>query len=261
MFGELKSGPDGIMSSPMRWGAYSTIRTSNLKHPPKKLALWNETTKFRCLVIWNWGPCELMRSPCIGGLIPLSKPQMQSIHEKIWLLEPKWLNLDVWWFEIGAPVELWGPPHVGAPIHLQNLKFKTPTNTFALWAKSAKYRCLVIWNRGPCGIMRSLTRWGSNSTFKTLNSKHLPNFFGLWNKTTIFKCLVIWNYGRGGILRSPTHWRANSTFKPSNSKHPWKKLALWENQPNLDVWWFEIGALVELWGPPYNGGSNSTLKT
>jgi hypothetical protein len=48
-----------------------------------------------------WGP------PHVGGPILPSKPQIQNTHEIFWLFEPKHLNLDVWWFEIGAMVELW----------------------------------------------------------------------------------------------------------------------------------------------------------
>jgi hypothetical protein len=50
------------------------------------------------------------------GPIPPSKLPIPKTHEKISLLEPKRLNLDVWWFEIRALVELWGPPRVGSPI-------------------------------------------------------------------------------------------------------------------------------------------------
>jgi hypothetical protein len=70
----------------------------------------------------------------------------------------------------------------GVQFHLQNCKFKTPTKKLAPWAKTAKFRCLVIRNWGPGGIMSSPARWGSNSAFKTLNSKHPPNVFALWNK-------------------------------------------------------------------------------
>ena len=40
---------------------------------------------------------------------------------------------------------------------------------------------------------------------------------------------------------------ANSTFKTSNSKYPQIFLLFEPNMLNLYVWWFEIGALVELW--------------
>jgi hypothetical protein len=43
--------------------------------------------------------------PRAGGSNPPSKPQIQNTHNKIWLFEPNLLNLDVWWFEIKAPVE------------------------------------------------------------------------------------------------------------------------------------------------------------
>jgi hypothetical protein len=40
-----------------------------------------------------------------GGPIPPSKPKIQNTHKNIWFLEPKLLNLGIWLFEIGAPVE------------------------------------------------------------------------------------------------------------------------------------------------------------
>jgi hypothetical protein len=129
------------------------------------------------------------------------------------ILEPKWLNLDDWWFEIHGPSRIlgsstcWGSNSTFLTLnsqHLQNL---------ALWVKNAKFRCLVIWNQGPSGTMRSPTRWGSNSTFKTSNSKHPQNDMALWAKSAKFRCLVIWNRGPGGTMRSPMCWGSNSTFK------------------------------------------------
>jgi hypothetical protein len=89
-----------------------------------------------------------------------------------------------------------------------------------------KFRCLVIWNRGPSWIMRSPTHWGSNSTFKASNSKHPQIFLAPRAKTAKFRCLVIWNRVPYGFMRSPMHWGSNSTFKDWNWKHPPKYFAL-----------------------------------
>jgi hypothetical protein len=93
-------------------------------------------------------------------------------------------------------------------------------------------------------------RWGANSTFKASNSKHLRKNLALRAKSAKFRYLVIWNWGPGGIMRPPLCWGSNSTFKTSNSKHLNFFWLLQQKRLNLDIWWFEIGALVELWGPP-----------
>jgi hypothetical protein len=66
-----------------------------------------------------------MSAPMRWGPIPPSKPKIQNTHKNIWFLEPKLLNLGVWLFEIGAPVEFWGPSRGGIQYHHQGLKFKT----------------------------------------------------------------------------------------------------------------------------------------
>jgi hypothetical protein len=146
------------------------------------------------------------------------------------------------------------PRWLGVQFHLQNLEFKTPTKNLTALAKTAKFRCLVIWNRGPGGTMRSPVRWGYNSTFKTSNSEHPQTNLTALAKTAKFRCLVIWNRGPHGIMRPPAHWGSNSTFTTSNSEHPQKNWLFEPKRLNLDVWWFEIGVPVELWGPPCIGG-------
>jgi hypothetical protein len=116
MFGDLKLGPRWNYEVSHALGTNSTFEASNSKHPQKNLAPWAKSTKFRYLVIWNWALVELRGPPDVGVPIPPSKPQIQNTHEFFWLFEPNRLNLDVWWFEIGAPVELWGPPRIGGPI-------------------------------------------------------------------------------------------------------------------------------------------------
>jgi hypothetical protein len=141
----------------------------------------------------------------------------------MWLFEPNLLNLDIWWFEIGAPVELWGPPCIGgAKSTFKTSNSKHPRKNLALRAKFAKFKCLVIWNQGPGGTMRTPMRWGANSTFKTSNSKHSRILLALWAKYAKFRCLVIWIQGPSGTMRSPAGWGSNSTFKTLNSKHPQK---------------------------------------
>jgi hypothetical protein len=148
-------------------------------------------------------------------------------------IEPKWLNLDVWWFKILVLVELCirGPI---PPSKTSNSKLLQ--NNLAPLAKMAKYRYLVIWNRGLDGTMRSPTRWGAISTFKASSSKHPRKNLAPWTKMAKFRFLVIWNWSPSGIMRSPTHWGSNSTFKTSNSKHLQKNWLFETKLLNLDVW-------------------------
>jgi hypothetical protein len=171
------------------------------------------------------------------------------------ILEPKRLNLYIWWFEIGAAVELWGPPRVGGPIPPSKLQIQNTHKK--CWLLKPKRLNLDVWwfeIGAPVELWDLPCVGRSNFTFKTSNSKHPQKKLASWTKMAKFIILVIWNWGPSGIMRSPTCWGANSTFEASNSKHPQKMLALWAKTAKLDVWWFEIGALVELWGPPCVGG-------
>jgi hypothetical protein len=153
MFGDLKSGPRWNSELPHVLGVQFHLQNLKFKIPTNFLALRAKSTKFRCLVIWNRAPVELWGPPRIGGPIPPSKPWIQNTHQKVLFFEPNLLNLDVWWFEIGAPVELWGPPRFRGPIPPSKPQIQNTNNFFWLWAKFAKFRCLVIWNRGSGGIM------------------------------------------------------------------------------------------------------------
>jgi hypothetical protein len=97
-------------------------------------------------------------------------------------IEPKWLDLDVWWFKILAPVEFKDPPCVRGPIRPSKPQIQKSQNNLAPLAKMAKYRCLVLWNRGPYGTIRSPTRWRAISTFEASNSKHPQKNLALWAK-------------------------------------------------------------------------------
>jgi hypothetical protein len=165
------------------------------------------------------------------------------------------LYLDVWWFEIRAPMEFSDPPCFRGPIppskpQIQN----THKKNGALWTKYAKFRCLVIWNRGPSGIMRSPTCWWSNSTFKASNSKH-PNFFWLFEPK--WHNLDVWWFEIGAPVELWGPPRVGGPIPPSMPQIQNTHKKNWLLEPkllNLDVWWFEIGALVELWGRPRIGG-------
>jgi hypothetical protein len=89
-------GPSRILGSSTCWGVQFHLSNLEFKTSTKSLPPWTKSAIFRCLVIWNRGPGGTMRSPTRWGPIPPSKPPIQNTHEKIWFLEPKWLNLDVW---------------------------------------------------------------------------------------------------------------------------------------------------------------------
>jgi hypothetical protein len=201
MSSDLKSGPWWNYEVPMHWGSNSTFKTSNSKHPRKKLALWAKTTKFRCLVIWSWGPGVIMRSPTLLGSNSTFKTSNSKHPQKIWLFEPKHLNLDVWWFEIGAPVELWGPPHVGGPIspskpsiqntHQKSLFFET----FVVERKKKNCSCLARTSDFDRPWCKNFQLW--NLEFCTI-SMHIM----LGTLCQILEVDDEWN-----ILKCTLHWR------------------------------------------------------
>jgi hypothetical protein len=63
----------------------------------------------------------------------LQNLKLQTPTNKFSLFKQNMLNLEVWWFEIRAPVKFWGPQIVGGPIPPQILKLQTPTNRFWLY--------------------------------------------------------------------------------------------------------------------------------
>jgi hypothetical protein len=66
---------------------------------------------------------ELRGSPRLKTPIPPSNPQILNTHKEIWdQIEIK-LILDVWWFNIPAPVELRGPPAWKPQFHIQTPEF------------------------------------------------------------------------------------------------------------------------------------------
>jgi hypothetical protein len=149
-----------------------------------------------------------MRSPCIGGPIPPSKPKIQNTHKNIWLFEPKSLNLGVWLFEIGATVEFSGPSYGGVQYHHQGLKFKTLNSNGSSLSQISYID--VWWFR----IGARMQNFEVPHTFRV--QFHLRNL----------------------KLQMPTN--KFSFFK--------------QNRLNLEVWWFEIRALVKFWGPQNVGG-------
>jgi hypothetical protein len=128
---------------PHALGCQFHLQSLKFKTPTNFLAPSTKMAKFRYLLIWNHGPGGIMRTPHIGGSILPSNPQILYTHKKFWLLEPKRLNLEVWWFEIGAPVKLWVLPHVGGPIppsksQIQNTHKK-------IWLLEPKWLNLDVW--------------------------------------------------------------------------------------------------------------------
>jgi hypothetical protein len=131
------------------------------------------------------------------------------------------------------------PTHWGAKSTFKASNSKHPQRNLALWSKTTKFTCLVIWTRGTRGIKRSPTCWRSNSTLKSSNSKQPQRNLAHWVKSNNFRSLVIWNHRTGGIKRSPSRWGAKPTFNASNSKHPQRNLALWSKTTNfrcLVIW-------------------------
>jgi hypothetical protein len=51
-------------------------------------------------------------------------------------LEPKCLNLDVWWFETGASWNNECPHALEVQFHLQSLEFETPTKNIGSLSQS-----------------------------------------------------------------------------------------------------------------------------
>jgi hypothetical protein len=68
---------------------------------------------------------------------------LQNTHKKIWLFETKLLNLDVGWFEIQGPVELWGPPRIGGPIPPSKPQIQNTHEIF--WLFESKLLNLDVW--------------------------------------------------------------------------------------------------------------------
>jgi hypothetical protein len=206
--------------------------------------IWLLQPKWLNLDVWwfeTGALVELWGPPRVGGPIPPLRPQIQNTNKKIWLLQPKWLNLDVWWFEIRALVELWGPPCVGGPIPPSKPQNQ---NTYKkCWLVESKWLNLDVgwFEIGALVELWGPACWGSNSTFKTLNSKHPPKKFGLWNKTTKFKCLVIWNWVLTSTawccnLRSKQFALKNLIFTSSNFLESYPRWEKEKGERNESLW-------------------------
>jgi hypothetical protein len=80
------------------------------------VAHWAKLAKYKYLVMTNWGAsAKFWSSPHVQGPIPTSKPQISPTN-KFSLFKQNRLNLEVWWFEIRAPVKFWCPQNDGGPI-------------------------------------------------------------------------------------------------------------------------------------------------
>jgi hypothetical protein len=85
------------------------------------VALWAKFAKYRCLVIKNWGPGEIFEVPYTFRVqFHLQNLKLQTPTNKFSLFKQNRLNLEVWWFEIRAPVKFWGPQNIGGPIPPSN---------------------------------------------------------------------------------------------------------------------------------------------
>jgi hypothetical protein len=173
-----------------------------------------------------------------------------TIHEIFWLFETKLLNLDFW----GPGGTMRSPTRWGSNSIFKTSNSKHPRKKMALWNKTIKFRCFVIWNWGLGGTLRSPTLLGSNSTFKTSNSKHTQNNLFPLAKTAKYRRLVIWNQGPGGTMSSR---RVGGPLPPSKPQIQNTHKEIWLFEPNLlnlNFWWFEIGVPVELRALPHVGG-------
>jgi hypothetical protein len=76
-----------------------------------------------------WGPLRI-ETP-----IPPSNPRILNTHKEIWDQNEIGLILDVWWFNIPAPMELKGPPRLKTPIPHSNPRILKPTKKFGTKTK------------------------------------------------------------------------------------------------------------------------------
>jgi hypothetical protein len=88
---------------------------------------------------------ELRGSPRLKTPIPHSNPRILNTYKEILINNKNALILDVWWFNIPAPVELRGPPRLKPPNStFKPSGFKHPQRNLGPKQNCANFRCLVI---------------------------------------------------------------------------------------------------------------------
>jgi hypothetical protein len=90
---------------------------------------------------------ELRDLPPLQTSIPPSNPQILNTLKEIWDQDEIGLILDVWWFNIPAPVELRGPPRLKTPIPPSNPQI---LNTYEeIWDQNEVGLILDVWWFNP----------------------------------------------------------------------------------------------------------------
>jgi hypothetical protein len=84
-----------------------------------------------------------MGSPHLKTPIPHSNPRIENTHKEIWDKNEIGLILDVWWFNIPAPVELRDPPHFKTPILHSNPRIENTHKE--IWDKNEIGLILDVW--------------------------------------------------------------------------------------------------------------------
>jgi hypothetical protein len=130
------------------------------------------------------------------------------------------LILDVWWFNIPAPVEWRGPPRLKTPITPSDPQI---LNTHKeIWDQNELVLILDVWWFNiptPVELRGPLLLKNPNSTFKPSNFKHLQRNLNQKLNWANFRCSVIWSWYIPQALEIPIFRFKKYIYKEKWTNH------------------------------------------